>query len=56
MQGRSSNPFLVASLSNLVRENSWAYRLGGQADDLAARDEHYARQADWHACAIKIEN
>lgn len=50
------NLFLVASHPNLVWENSWAYRFGGEAEDMEARAQHYARYADWHAYAIKIED
>lgn len=50
------NLFLVASHPNLVWENSWAYRFGGQENDGEARKQHYARCADWHAYAIKIQD
>src|SRR5437762_6986635 len=50
------NLFLVASHPNLVWENTWAYRFGGQENDVQARSQHYARCADWHAYAIKIQD
>ena len=50
------NLFLVASHPNLVWENTWGYKFGGQRNDTHARAEHYARRADWHAYAIKIQD
>jgi hypothetical protein len=50
------NLFLVASHPNLVWENTWVYRFDGQENDAQAKAEHYARQADWHAYAIKIQD
>jgi hypothetical protein len=50
------NLFLVASHPNLVWENTWAYRFGGQENDAQAKKEHYDRLADWHAYAIKIQD
>ena len=53
---KAINLFLVAAHPNIIWEKSWAYRFGGQRNNIQAKEEHYARQADWHAYAIKVED
>jgi hypothetical protein len=50
------NLFLVASHPNLVWENTWTYRFGGQKNNAQAKKQHYDRLADWHAYAVKIQD